>query len=80
MKEWTNDFYSRDEDIILFAVYRLEGNAYEPTIREQIYEDIRLHWSFGVIFIYADQELSDVLTFSLSREILRKPRPDPILW
>lgn len=64
---------SRDEEIILLVVYKLEGNAYEPTIREQIYEDIGIHWSFGVIFIYADQELLDALTFSLSREILRKP-------
>jgi len=64
---------SRDEEIILLSVYKLEGNAYGPTIREKIYEDIGLHRSFGVIFMYADQELLDVLTFGLSREILRKP-------
>ena len=41
---------SRAEEIILLSVYKLEGNAYGPTIREQIYEDIGHYWSFGVIY------------------------------
>lgn len=41
---------SRAEEIILLAIHKLEGNAYGPTIREQIYEDIGRHWSFGVIY------------------------------
>ena len=41
---------SRTEEIILLAVYKLEGNAYGPTIRGQVYEDIWIHWSFGVIY------------------------------
>lgn len=41
---------SRAEEIILLAVYKQEGNAYGVTIREQVYNDIGRHWSFGVIY------------------------------
>ena len=41
---------SRAEEIILLAVYKLEGNAYGVPIREQIHKDIGQHWSFGVIY------------------------------
>ena len=41
---------SRAEEIILIAVYKLDGKAYGVTIREQIYKDIGRRWSFGVIY------------------------------
>lgn len=41
---------SRAEEIILLAVFKLRGNAYGVTIREQVYEDISRYWSFGVIY------------------------------
>lgn len=41
---------SRAEEIILLAVYKLKGNAYGVTIREQVHKDIGRYWSFGVIY------------------------------
>ena len=41
---------SRAEEITLISVYKLDGNAYGVTIREQIYKDIGHYWSFGVIY------------------------------
>jgi DNA-binding PadR family transcriptional regulator len=41
---------SRAEEIILLAVYKLQGNAYGVTIREQINKDLGRHWPFGVIY------------------------------
>jgi DNA-binding PadR family transcriptional regulator len=41
---------SRAEEIILLTVFKLEGNAYGVTIREQVYKDIGRHWSFGVVY------------------------------
>lgn len=41
---------SRAEEITLISVYKLDGNAYGVTIREQIYRDIGHYWSFGVIY------------------------------
>ncbi len=41
---------SRAEEIILLAVYKLEGNAYGVPIRDQIHKDIGQYWSFGVIY------------------------------
>jgi DNA-binding PadR family transcriptional regulator len=41
---------SRAEEIILLAVYKLRGNAYGVTIREQVNNDIGRYWPFGVIY------------------------------
>jgi DNA-binding PadR family transcriptional regulator len=41
---------SRAEEIILLAVYKLQGNAYGVTIREQVHTDIGRHWPFGVVY------------------------------
>jgi DNA-binding PadR family transcriptional regulator len=41
---------SRGEEIILLAVYKLQGNAYGVTIREQVNDDIGRYWPFGVIY------------------------------
>jgi DNA-binding PadR family transcriptional regulator len=41
---------SRAEEIILLAVYRLQGDAYGVTIREQVNIDLGRYWPFGVIY------------------------------
>ncbi len=41
---------SRAEEIILLAIFKLEGNAYGVPIRDQIHKDISQYWSFGVIY------------------------------
>ena len=41
---------SRSEEIILLAVYKLKGNAYGVTIREQVNKDLGRYWAFGVIY------------------------------
>ena len=41
---------SRAEEIILLAVFKLKGNAYGVSIREQVHQDIGRYWSFGVIY------------------------------
>lgn len=41
---------SRAEEIILLAVFKLQGNAYGVTIREQIKKDIGRYWPFGVVY------------------------------
>ena len=41
---------TRAEEITLLAVHKLKDNAYGVTIREQVYEDIGIHWAFGAIY------------------------------
>jgi len=41
---------SRAEEIILLAVYKLRGDAYGVTIREQVKDDIGRYWPFGVVY------------------------------
>lgn len=41
---------SRAEEIILLAVYKLRGDAYGVTIREQVKNDIGRYWPFGVVY------------------------------
>lgn len=41
---------SRAEEIILLTVFKLQGNAYGVTIREQIHKDIGRYWPFGAIY------------------------------
>lgn len=41
---------SRAEEIILMAVYKLQGDAYGVTIREQVKNDIGRYWPFGAVY------------------------------
>jgi DNA-binding PadR family transcriptional regulator len=41
---------SRAEEIILLAVYKLQGHAYGVSIREQVNKDLGRFWPFGVIY------------------------------
>ena len=41
---------SRKEELILLAVWKLQGNAYGVTIREYIEKMTGLKWVFGAIY------------------------------
>jgi len=41
---------SRKEEIILLAIWKLEGNAYGVTIREYIEKMTGMKWLFGAIY------------------------------
>ncbi len=41
---------SRSEEIVLLAIWKLKGNAYGVTIREQVSRDTGHEWSFGAIY------------------------------
>ncbi|MFC1563540.1 PadR family transcriptional regulator [candidate division KSB1 bacterium] len=41
---------SRQEELVLIAVWRLQENAYSVTIREQVTSMTGQNWSFGAIY------------------------------
>jgi DNA-binding PadR family transcriptional regulator len=41
---------SRAEEIVLLAIWKLQGNAYGVTIREQVYTTTGYEWSIGAIY------------------------------
>ena len=61
---------SRNEEIILLAIWRLEGNAYGVTIREYVSDVTGRDWSFGAIYVPLD-----TLT---QKEYIRKYYSDPL--
>ena len=61
---------SRTEEILLLAIWRLQGNAYGVTIREQVSEVTGKEWTFGAIYVPLDK-----LT---KKEYIRKYYSDPI--
>jgi PadR family transcriptional regulator PadR len=42
---------SRPEEIFLLAIWKLQGNAYAVTIRDQVKKLTGKTWSFGAVFI-----------------------------
>jgi len=46
---------SRNEEIVLIAIWRLKDNAYGVTIREQVSEVTGHEWSFGTIYVPLDK-------------------------
>jgi DNA-binding PadR family transcriptional regulator len=46
---------SRSEEIILLAVWRLEGNAFGISIRDQISEATGYEWSLGTVYVPLDK-------------------------
>jgi PadR family transcriptional regulator PadR len=46
---------SRNEEIILLAVWRLEGDAFGISIRDQISEATGYEWSLGAIYVPLDK-------------------------
>ena len=45
---------SRNEEILLLAVWRLEGNAYGVSIREQVSRVTGHAWTFGAVYVPLD--------------------------
>ena len=46
---------SRSEEIILLAVWRLEGNAFGISIRDQVSEATGYQWSLGAVYVPLDK-------------------------
>ena len=46
---------SRNEEIILLAVWRLEGDAFGISIRDQVSEATGYEWSLGAIYVPLDK-------------------------
>jgi len=46
---------SRNEEIILLAIWKLQGNAYGVTIREQVSQVTGNEWTFGAIYVPLDK-------------------------
>ena len=46
---------SRQEEIVLLAIWKLKGNAYGVTIREYISEVTGKYWSIGSIYVPLDR-------------------------
>jgi PadR family transcriptional regulator PadR len=46
---------SRSEEIILLAVWRLEGNAFGISIRDQVSEATGYRWTLGAIYVPLDK-------------------------
>ena len=61
---------SRSEEIILLAVWRLQGNAYGVSIRKQIYLDMGDKWSFASIY----QPLDNLVR----KKYVKRVKGDPI--
>ena len=43
-------FVTRNEEIILLAILKLKDNAYGVSIRQQIFQDMDVKWSFASIY------------------------------
>lgn len=46
---------SRSEEIILLAVWRLEGNAFGISIRDQVSDATGYEWTLGAIYVPLDK-------------------------
>ncbi len=46
---------SRNEEIILLAVWRLEGGAFGVSIRDQVSEATAYEWSLGAVYVPLDK-------------------------
>lgn len=46
---------SRSEEIILLAVWRLEGNAFGVSIRDQVSDATGYGWTLGAIYVPLDK-------------------------
>ncbi len=46
---------SRSEEIVLLAVWRLQGNAYGVSIREQASRVTGHDWTFGAVYVPLDK-------------------------
>ena len=63
---------SRSEEIVLLAVWKLQGNAYGPTIRETVSKITSRTWSIGALYA----PLHRLERKKLVRSIKGKPKPE----
>jgi PadR family transcriptional regulator PadR len=54
-REVSMKLLSRSEEIILLAVWRLEGNAFGISVREQVSEATGYQWTLGAIYVPLDK-------------------------
>jgi PadR family transcriptional regulator PadR len=62
-------FMTRNEEIILLTILKLQGNAYGVSIRRQIYQDMGEKWSFASIY----QPLDNLVR----KKYVRRTKGDP---
>jgi DNA-binding PadR family transcriptional regulator len=62
-------FMTRNEEIILLTILKLQGNAYGVSIRKQIYRDMGDKWSFASIY----QPLDNLVR----KKYVRRKKGDP---
>jgi DNA-binding PadR family transcriptional regulator len=60
---------TRNEEIILLTILKLEGNAYGVSIRKQIFQDMGDKWSFASIY----QPLDNLVR----KKYVRRKKGDP---
>ncbi len=60
---------SRNEELVLATIWRLQGNAYGVTIRDELNKLSEREWSFGAVYMPLDQ-----LT---QKELVRKYESPP---
>ena len=62
-------FMTRNEEVILLTILKLENNAYGVSIRKQIYQDTGDNWSFASIY----QPLDNLVR----KKYVRRKKGDP---
>jgi PadR family transcriptional regulator PadR len=72
---------SRGEEIILLAVWRLEGNAFGVSIRDQVSEATGYQWSLGAIYVPLDKlTRRGYIAKSYSRPMARRGGRSKVLY
>lgn len=72
---------SRGEEIILLAVWRLEGNAFGISIRDQVSEATGYQWTLGAIYVPLDKlTRKGYIAKSYSRPTARRGGRSKVLY
>jgi PadR family transcriptional regulator PadR len=72
---------SRSEEIILLAVWRLEGDAFGISIRDQVSEATGYQWSLGAIYVPLDKlTRKGYVAKSFSRPTARRGGRSKVLY
>ena len=72
---------SRNEEIILLAVWRLEGVAFGISIRDQVSEATGYQWSLGAIYVPLDKlTRKGYIAKSYSRPTARRGGRSKVLY
>jgi PadR family transcriptional regulator PadR len=72
---------SRGEEIILLAVWRLEGNAFGVSIRDQVSQATGYQWSLGTIYVPLDKlTRKGYIAKSYSRPTARRGGRSKVLY